>query len=309
MYGVLAGRNKYIAIIVLLIFLIAIGLTLIVLQRQQNLRQEASGPQEQVNELAVVGGTPITRQDVLQYADTMYNTLPSDSETLNVMLNELIEKKVIELVANREGLTVSNEEIQRQIEHDGFTDFVNDPSVLETAREMVLKRKIERRFTKSRDAFTIGFWIPPENYGVPVPPEQVEIVAQQREVSDQVVSEMEERMRNGEDALDIALSLNEEYPQLVPIMSVNGYVVENEENGRLMTQPILYSYQAGRSGLPLYQSLFSLGIGEVATVPDEQTNAGGIVVKVVGSSNGPYDNYSDWYRAVRSQEVQIVSGL
>lgn len=43
MYGALAGRNKYIAIIVILILLIAIGLTLIVLQREQNLRQEAAG--------------------------------------------------------------------------------------------------------------------------------------------------------------------------------------------------------------------------------------------------------------------------
>lgn len=309
MYGTLAGRNKYIAIIVILILLIAIGLTLIVLQRQQNLRQEASGPTEQSNELAVVGGTPITRQDVLQYANTMYKTLPSDSATLNVMLGELIEKRVIELVTQREGITVTNDEILRQVQRDGFTDFANDPSVLETSREQVLKRKIERRFTKSRDAFTIGFWVPPQDYGVPIPEDQVDAVTEQRQISDQVISEIEERMNNGEDAFDIALEMNETYPVLASIMSVNGFVVDKEENASLMTEPILYSYQAGRSGLPLYQSLFSLGIGEVAIVADDQTNDGGIVVKVVGSSNGPYDNYSDWYRAVRAQEVQVISGL
>lgn len=299
-------RNKIIAAGIFIAMLLALVLTIIVLQQQQNIRQEAS---TQPDILVTVAGNPITRQDVNVYSDTMYQTVPTDIASLQVMLNELIEKRLIESIAQREGITATDSEIQSQIQRDGFTDFINDPVVSATAKESVIKRKLELKYTKTREAFTVGFWIPPLDYGVPIPEDQIELVAQQRLNAQDALLEIEELLESGEDPYDTALIVSQNFPSLAPIMAVNGYIVSEQTNTKPMTEPVIYSYQAGRSNLTFFRTLFSLEPGQIGVAEDPQTNAGGSVIHVISKTDGPFDNYSGWFGEVKNKEVVVINRL
>lgn len=295
--------RRTLLIIVIILLALAVPLTLYLVSQQQDIRQRASAPEAT---LATFDGQPITEQEVRTFADQTYSTAPADLAELKASLNELIERKLLDKIVQEENIQISDQEITEQLATEGLSDLANDPIIRENARISVIKRKIELRFTKTREAYTVGFWLTPPSYGgVTLNQEQQNLLAQQKANTPNALAEILTGMQNGDEPLALAKQIVAKYPSLATVMSVNGFIMQTTENQQLLTQPLLYSFQQGRANLAFFRTLFTLSVNQIALVEDPETSAGGVVIKVVGATDGPFDNYSAWFADQKAKRVVI----
>lgn len=294
--------RRTLLIIIVILLALAVPLTLFLVSQQQDIRQRAATPDTSV--LATFDGQPVTEQEVRSFADQTYKTAPTDPAELKTSLDELIERKILDKVVQENNLQISDQEITDQLATEGLLDLANDPTIRENARISVIKRKIEQRFTKTREAYTVGFWLTPPNYGgVSLTQEQQSLLTQQKANTPSALAEILTGMQNGDEPLALARRVAAKYPSLETVMSVNGFIIQTTENEKLLMQPLLYSFQQGRANLAFFKTLFTLSANQVTLVEDPQTSAGGVVIKVVGATDGPFDNYSDWLADQKAKRV------
>lgn len=302
---------RKVAVLFLILLVIAIPLTLYLISQQQDIRQRASEGTTEVptpvstSTMATIDGQPISEQDVKAFADQAYKTVPTDPSELKTSLNQLIEKKILEKVVTDQNIEITDQDITNQLAKDDLSNFSNDPIVRENARISVMKRKIELQFTKTRTAYTVGFWLPPVGYGITLTQEEQDLLAKQRADTKNALAEILKGLQAGDGSLVLAKSIVTKYPSLNTVMSVNGFLLGKTANEILLTQPTVYSFQKGREDIAFFKTLFSLTQDQVALVEDPKTSSGGVVIKVTGVTDGPFDNYSAWFADQKTTRVVI----
>lgn len=302
---------RKVAVLFLILLVIAIPLTLYLISQQQDIRQRASEGTTEVptpvstSTMATLDGQPISEQDVKAFADQAYKTVPTDPSELKTSLNQLVEKKILEKVVTDQNIEITDQDITNQLAKDDLSNFSNDPIVRENARISVMKRKIELQFTKTRTAYTVGFWLPPVGYGITLTQEEQDLLAKQRADTKNALAEILKGLQAGDGPLVLAKSIVTKYPSLNTVMSVNGFLLGKTANEVLLTQPTVYSFQKGRQEITFFKTLFSLTQDQVALVEDPKTSSGGVVIKVTGVTDGPFDNYSAWFADQKATRVVI----
>lgn len=299
----LLQKKKIISIGLLLLLLLAIPLTIFITQQEQDIRQEAARPNIQQG-LAQVGSTVITQEELQKKVAKIYQSNTTDQKALQPLLDELIEEKLLQQASQELGISVNTSDVQAEMNEQGIASIDSDSPLKTEIDAEILREKITRKVAKTRDAFTVGFWIPPENYDVPLTPEQRALVEQQRRDAEPALLMIEERMRRGDNPLTIARETSLQYPSLQSIMAVNGYILSRTPNESLLQQSVLYEYETERANVAYFKQLFETGVNQVTVVKETGTSDGGSVIKVVGVTEGRYNNYQEWLKEQKNARVR-----
>lgn len=300
----LRQRKTILGISIIFLLLLALPLTLYVTKQQQDLRQRAAGlPSNSKDIIAQIDGQAITKSELQEDVAEVFKSAPSDPRALQPLIDELIEKKLLEKVASERRISVNTNDLRKQMNKQGIITMDSDSPLQDEVKTEVLKEKVTRQVAKTRDAFTVGFWIPPEHYDGPLTEAQKTLVQRQRADASQALSIIEQKIRQGEDPLAVAREVSNQFPSLQSIMAVNGYLIATTKNDELFRQPFLYEFDRKRANVEYFKKLFEANSQQVMVVLDPATNAGGNVVKIVGVTNGSYDNYAEW---LADQKVKRV---
>lgn len=276
-------------------------------QQEQDPRQQAATPNYPAGTVAAVHGQAITKDYLRRKALEQYKADAITDEVLKIILDKEIERLLLEKEAAKQGIITSDsdvtEHVRRLFNQDELT-----PALLEQGEYQLLKETVSKSVSKTREAFTIGFWLPPEEYDVPVSSAKQREVASQRQVASQVVAKAKQRLAQNEEPLQIARDLLQEYPVLEPILAVNGYLLATTENEELLTNPILYTYSDTNNKNPFFPVLFSLKPGQVKEVTTP-SSSGALVIKVTAATDGNSASYEAWLAGQKQNSVQIISSL
>jgi len=295
----LLQQKKVISLGVILLLLLAIPLTLYLTRQEQDIRQEAANP----TVLAQVDGRTISKNELQDKIAKVYKNSPSN-QALQPLVDELIEEKLLQQSAKDLGIGISSTDIREEMNEQGIVTIDSDSTLKKEIDTDILREKISRKVAKTRDAFTVGFWIPPSNYDVPLTPEQKTLIEQQRRDAIPALTIIEERMRRGDNPLAIARDVIQQFPSLQSIMAVNGYIIATTQNQSLLQQPILYEYENSRANVAYFKRLFETSSNQVTVVKETGTNDGGSVIRVVGATNGSYNNYKEWLNDQKAKRVK-----
>lgn len=305
-FSACAMSKKYIlAAVVALLLLGGAVLGVYLSQQQQSLNQHAANTAS-VDAVATVDNQPITLSDLRTIAKRQYKESAIDSTVLQKTLDDLLTDRLLQNEAKKRGLAVSKGEVTGQAQLISASDSASFPQgVMDEAQEQALKDKITRAVATTREAYTVGFWVPPANYDVQMTAQERQTAVKQRAIRDQVLNDIEHQLTAGTEPLQVAQAIMKTYPILAPILSVNGYILEKNPPEELLTQPILYDLQQDRSKNPFFSTLFSMQTGDIKQVISP-SSGGGFVIKVTAATTGQYDSFEDWLNASKKNRTHII---
>jgi hypothetical protein len=307
LYSDIVPMHKRRLLVALLVVLLLGGVVLGVylVQQQQSLNQHAANTTT-TDAVATVDNQPITLSDLRTIAKRQYKESAIDATVLQKTLDDLLTDRLLQNEAKKRGLNVSQGEITGQAQLISASDSASfAQGVLDEAQEQALKDKITRAVATTREAYTIGFWVPPSNYDVQMTSEERQIAVKQRAIRDQVLTDIRQQLTAGDEPLQVAQAILKTYPILAPILSVNGYILEKNPPEELLTNPILYDLQTSRSKNPFFATLFAMQTGDIQKIISS-SNGGGFVVKVTAATTGQYNSFQDWLNASKKNRTHII---
>lgn len=298
---------KKIFLILVFVLLPAIGIVagVFLTQQPQDIRQHAADTAA-TDALATVDNQPVTLSQLRALARRQYAEGAITQDVLQQMLDTVLEQRLLVNEAKKRGITVSQDAVSDIAQSINASGSANQPaSVMDQAEYTALKEAITRAVATTRDAYTVGFWLPPENYGAPLTAQQQRTITQQREIRDKVLTQIQQQLSQGKQPLQVAESISNTYPILKPVLSVNGFILEKDPPETLLTKPVLYDYQQNRANNPFFATLFTMKEGEIKQIISKE-NSGGFVVKVTNATTGQYNSYADWLAASKQNRTHII---
>lgn len=291
------------AIILLLgVALIGIPLTVYLGQRQQETRSRAAvTPEDGV--VVVIDGIEYTKAQVRKIAEEYNDPSVVDTQSLNVALQILEERKILDKAQKDLGIQVDSSKLNTLVQA-GFSQ--------EDARYEVLKDQVILKVVRSRRAISIRFWNPPSSSLSSLTAEERTAAANELRDGTAALGEAETRLRAGEDIFEIADSLLVKYPSLVPVLGVNGYILSGMDELEKLEAKLPPTYEIGDSNLDkeTLDTLFAMQVNEVSSVINTEANRGGTVFKLltIGNNNG-LGSYEIWLSGQIASLVKIVNPL
>jgi hypothetical protein len=299
--SIIVKKKVFIPLIIVLLLLIAVPVGVYLAQHNQDIQQHASTDASLV---ATVDNTPVTEQDVKAATREQYNDKAITQQTLQDTLDNVVEDKLIALEAKKRGITVSDQEVTQRASQLGGSAS-GQMSIISQARSDLLKEKVSQAVTKTREVQSVGFWLPPDNYGAPLTDQERATIASQKAQKTTVLSEIKTKLDANEDPLTVAQEIQKKYPLFASIIAVNGYVVDKTPDTSVMTTPKLYTYSDDFKTNTYLSQIFAMSNGQVQIVLTD-ANAGGVVVKVTNSSDGQYASFDDWLAKNKASRTKIV---
>lgn len=284
-----------------LVFAIGIFIAVYLSQKSQDIEQHASTDASLV---ALVDNQPITKEEIKAKALEQYSESAVNQEVLINILNNIIETKLINSEAAKRGIQASDDEVLKRAKTLGGSASAQT-SIRNQAHIDLLKEKLGQALTKTRQVESVGFWLPPANYGVSLTPVEAQVIASQKSQKETVLTEIKLKFDLGEEPLEIAQEIQKKYPLFAPIIAVNGYIVAKTADTTVMTSPKLYTYQDAFKTNDFLQQIFTMNNGEVNVILTS-ANAGGVVVKIIDGSNGQYSSFEDWLEKSKSLRTKIL---
>lgn len=299
-------RQKRLLIILLVVILLAgSALGVYLTQQQQSLNQHAANTAT-ADTIATVDNQPITLSDLRTIAKRQYKDSAIDTAALQQTLNDVLVQRLLQNEAKKRGITVSQNEVTGQAALISASDSASFPQgVMDAAQEQTLTDKITRAVATTRDAYSIGFWVPPATYNAPMTAQEQQTAAKQRAIRDEVLNAIQQQLTAGTEPLQVAKNILQTYPILSPILSVNGYLLDKNPPEELLTQPVLYDLQPSRSKNPFFATLFSMQPGDIKQVIGP-SNGGGFVLKVTAATTGQYNSFADWLKANKQNRTHVI---
>lgn len=277
----------------LVIFILIIG-TIIV--NRSNPEPSNPVPSEMDALLAAVGNREIYKSHVWREANKQYAGDAINDEVITIVLNSMIEREILDLEAEKLGVTVTDSEIS------AASSNATNEVIRDQYKYSILKEKIMAAQVESVQAFMIGFWVRPLS-----DPHQLPIYAEQRRDGLLALTEAEVRLRAGDIPVDIASSLYEKYPSLQPIWAFNGYLMISENEDYLYTQPRLYTFDAEElealKDNEVYDVMREMKPGEVRRVL-RSNGSGGVVMQVTERTTGEFADYNEFFETRKSELVR-----
>ena len=147
-------------IFIILLLLVGLVGALYLSQQEQDPRQRASETSYPQGTVAVIDGQAITEQFLRDKALEQYRPEAITKEVLSIMLEAEIEKRLLEKQAKSQGVNTSDAATMGQARLL-YPDEELTPAMLEQSRYLLLKEDVSKTLSKTREAYTIGFWLPP----------------------------------------------------------------------------------------------------------------------------------------------------
>lgn len=283
-------------ILVALVVLLGIGFgSFFLLNSRPQTNEEVANKEDKL--LATVGKYEIRESTVLAQAQLEYSQDAIDDDVLKRYLESQIERRILDLEAEKLSLVVTDEEVAAEVGN-------NDSQVARNAAYYeLLKEKIMKSQIKSVQAFTIGYWVRPLN-----DPHQLPIYAEQRSEGSQMLAEANSRLRQGEAPVEIGKLLYEKYTSLKPIIALNGYLLDKPNDEQLYLTPKLYSFDkeelASSNDPEVYNAMLDMDPNEVRRV-NRSDGSGGVVIKLIEATPGEFEEYDNFLAIRREQLVTL----
>jgi len=296
--------KKIIVFIILLFIAISIPVTVYLLSHQQETRSRADTVVSDSTVIATINSEDVTRGDLRKVAEEQYDPSAVDNTALKDALDVVIERKVLDIEVTQGNISASTDEVSKLMNDKGFDQT--------KAYYNILIDKATLKYTKARQALSIGFWVSP---AVDVATfNQVDKVASAKKLSDGLLAldEAKTRMIAGDDILAIAQSLSTKYPSIAPIIAVNGYILSDSQKSLdSIAQPQIYGFDKANSGPVFFTTLFAstLNVGDIEKVLGEDQSGGSIIKLLEKNDNAQYATYNDWLESKKSYLVMIKTSL
>lgn len=260
--------------------------------------------------IATVGNQRIYLIDIKNEARKLYLDSGIDQGIMRRTLSQMIEKKILDLEAQKMNISVQNQEIHSKLATNRTaTTSASSPSkaLIEALKYQTIKDKIMSTQVKSVQAYIIGFWVPDLSY-----PQQP-LFDKQRAEGKKLLNEAETRLKKGDAPIKITEDLYKKYPILQPRLALNGAIFGKTLSQNVFTSPKLYvlnrdaidksSYVA-----EFYDVLEKMKKGDVKQVLYKDLS-GGDTIQIVETNNSKYTTYDEWFIDKKKELVTIYVTL
>ena len=277
--------------VIILLFIISLFLP--------NQTPSKAKPQQNNNPLvALIGDHPVYAAEVKAVASEQYLPTAINQTVLNGAFNTLAERYILDKEATKLGITVSDKEILDYLKSEGYDPAQGLPkSIQGSTKYAILINKISVRILESREAFSFGFYTSSyadEQQGYTA--EEKALIERQRAQSPQALSEIVQKLQTGEKPLTIAHEIYDKYPDLQPLFSLNGYVLQSTTDVSFLEKPKVYDDLEKNINQPFYQSIFSMSLNQIKQV-NSPDGSGGYVIQLKKINSGISQSYGDWLNA------------
>lgn len=278
--------TKIVAIIVFVAILIAIPAGLFFYSRSNPPESRLEGE--------------VSDAEIRKVASETYTDGSIDKESLNIAKDIAIERKILDKLASENNITLSQDEIQRQLNLESATEI--------DAKYDLLKKRVIKLKVINWEMHSVRFWILPdkatqENGQTVYKPPDDEMTPEERRIRlrrlqdrEKALSDAENLMQNST-ALSAAQTIASKYPSLASLLAVNGNIVSNlspnEPVPPEFTTPELLT-QDNVSGDLYADTIRSMQTpAEIKKVLSDN-NGGGAVFKLVSyNKNAQYATYEE----------------
>lgn len=253
-------------------------------------------PEDKV--IVSVEGKDYTKADIRNIANEQYQAGAVDDQALKDAKEVLIERKILDAESKRLGIDIDLGDVSERAAEEGISQ--------EEAKYELLKSEITLAVVKSRKTLSLGFWSP-----VPADWENLDdsekklaksLTSQGREA----LSEIETRLKAGEEIIDVADSIIEKYPVLKGYLAINGYRYEDlsSEEKQAFAQAEIIQYGDSNMDQSVIEGIFSMDVGEVRKFQETETNDGGSVFMLLEKGNDSGSTtYDTWLSEKRNSLV------
>lgn len=258
-----------------------------------------SKPQQNTNQLiALIGDHPVYASEVKAVASEQYLPSAINQTALNSAFNTLAERYILDKEAIKLGLVVSNQEIIDYLKSEGYDTTQTIPkSIKESTKYAILTNKISVRILESREAYSFGFYTASyaDEQQAGYTSDEKALIERQRAQSPQALSEVVQKLQTGEAPLVIAHEIYDKYPDLQPLFSLNGYVLQSVTDVSFLKQPKIYDELEKNINQPFFQDIFSMKVNQIKQV-NVSDGSGGYVIQLKKINPGIAQSYDDWLK-------------
>lgn len=304
MNNLLHSKKGLLSLIVLILLALGIPIGMYLSQQQQDVRQHAA---ENASLVATVDDTSVTTQEVKDATNEQYNAKAITQNELNAAAEHIVEFKLLASEARKRNITISEAELSERATSLG-AGASEQKSVRSQARVELLQEKLSKVLTKTRNVQSVGFWLPPDNYGGELTQQEKQTLSEQKALKDKVLAEIQQKIQGNEDPLTIAREIVTTYPLFSKIVAVNGYILDKTPDTSALSGPKLYVYESDFKSNPFLSEIFSLKAGDIKLITTD-ANDGGVVVKITGETNGQYASFEDWLAQNKKTRTKILKKL
>jgi uncharacterized protein YxeA len=281
-------RNLFI-IITVLVVLIAVPVTLYLSQQQQEDRSHASQGTSDSTIIETVDNQPITLGEVKNVALEQYDESAISTNVLKDALATLEERKILDMEAQKKGLTTDSSEVERVASEE---DITTDQARYEVLRDLVTLADVN-----SVEVLSVGAWTPTDDNPLGLDPEDQTNSQKQANDIIKALPSIEDGLTKGTPVLTISDNTVKTYPSLADIIAVNGSKLLGLDDSEKTAAGDPQIIEFGDSNLdPSVQTgLFAMSEGEVKSFSKTEANSGGVAYRVVKKGNpqgaGSYDEW------------------
>lgn len=280
----------------------AIPVTLYYALQEQDTRTSASEISEDTV-IMVIDGQKVTKAQIRDVAEEHYDPTAIDQQALLDAKEILEERKILDIAASNYGITPDQDRIDRF----KLEDLSDTQAKYEALRQQVILKTVN-----SIEALSIGFWNPPLSGINSLTAQEQAAARTQLAVGIPVLTQIENRMKAGEDALEIADDILADNQELEPVLAVNGYIFAplTDADRAISSYPLIYEWGDNSLDSQTRNFLFTLAQNAVGKSQNTPTNRGGSVFRVItrGNQNGS-STYGAWLTEQKASLVQDVSSL
>jgi flagellar basal body-associated protein FliL len=299
------GNSKFKKLLPIVLIVIAVLVCIgigIYLFANSNKKVEQTSAEKADPLLVTVGKYEIRESTLWTQARLEYVQEAIDKTVLQKYLDSQIERRILDLEAEKNSIEVSDTEVQSRLGNN------DSQAVKNTIYYDLIKNKIMATQTHNVEAFVIGFYI--ASYEYPQKPEY----AVQRSDGTEALEEIETRMSAGESPLEITKSIYEKYPSLKDILALNSLLYKSPTNEENYLNPKLIQVNTmdptGPSFDPVYFSVVStIQKGEVRKGERTAEGSGGFVMKAVEVNKEGFPTYEEFLSAKKKEYVTVVNTL
>jgi hypothetical protein len=208
---------------------------------------------------------------------------------LNILLNVYAERKILDS-QNLGDVSAQTAQIEKT------TGLTGNAAKYEAMRE-----KLTTTATKSWNAYTINFWLSPED-------DLSQASAARQQLSSDVNKALDfakTEMQKGTAVYNVATQINKNYPSLVKIIAVNALNFDTSANPSTWNTPTVFYYDKTNADDPFYKTLYAMTESSPVTKVLNNGNMGGSVIKIV-KVNNPNNTLGSYQELLKSQESGLV---
>lgn len=296
------SRKKALVFGVLLLVFLAIPVTVYTALQEQTVSSKASKASEN-DVVVVISGEQITKAQIRAVAEEQYAPKSVDQLALQDALEILAERKILDKAAKDYKLTLDQARVDR-FKKEEFSEV--------SSKYEALRQQVTLAAVNSREAYAISYWNPPYDGINTLTVEEQADAAIQLSKGIPALNSIEEKILAGNNLNLISQSILTEYPELLTVLSMNGYIysILDDKGKVLASYPLIYEF--GNSGLDdeVRDSLFAQSEGAVIKISDTESNRGGYVFKIKkkGNTNGAR-TYEEWLSGQKTNSVKVIEEL